>query len=388
VNIAALRDFKAQHGHCNVPSKYPENMALSNWVSNVKNGVISLTEDRGKNLAEELGFDFSVDRKKDGRHSQERWKVNIAALRDFKAQHGHCNVPSKYPENMALSNWVRNVKTGVISLTVEDREANLADLGFDFSGDRSKNGRNGTGQTGKKEKSHERIKEKSDERWRKMNKAAISDFKAQYEHCNVGSSPQRKMGEHVHAPQDFQSLDNGQFDDSLDTDDSEVGFVSSGVSHGENMAPKVDRKKCMEEAFTKTDQPRREAPSQVRTVDLFDVVPISKPKICSTTVVFHSMIRRMSHSHLLSAKNGVRIWHSWKMMKWTCWKSCVSPLGCSIIKARFDNGISGWGYEASSYIIFGVELVSYCILLLVYALVGSVKIVIGLSCRSSTTRIE
>jgi hypothetical protein len=38
---------------------------------------------------------------------------------------------------------VRNIKTGVISLT-EDLEKNLADLGFDFIKDRSKNGRNCT----------------------------------------------------------------------------------------------------------------------------------------------------------------------------------------------------------------------------------------------------
>jgi hypothetical protein len=95
---------------------------------------------------------------------------------------------------------------------------------------------------------------------------------------NVGSSRQRKMGEHVllRPPQDFQALDNGQFDDSLDTDDSENGCLPSGVSNGENMAAKVDRKKCPEEDFTKTDQPRREVPSQVRMVDLCDAVPMFK----------------------------------------------------------------------------------------------------------------
>jgi hypothetical protein len=43
---------------------------------------------------------------------------------------------------------------------------------------------------------------------------------------------------------------------------------------------------------------------------------------------------------------------------------------CNIIKARFEDGIFWLGYEASSYIMFGVELVSYWILLSVlYALV-------------------
>jgi hypothetical protein len=86
------------------------------------------------------------------------------------------------------------------------------------------------------------------------------------------------MREHVHAPQDFQALDDWNHDDSQDNDDSEDGFVSSGARVGENMAPEVDRKKCLEEDFTKTDQPRREVPSQVRMVDLFDAVPMFKPQ--------------------------------------------------------------------------------------------------------------
>jgi hypothetical protein len=176
-----------------------------------------------------------------------------------------------------------------------------------------------------------------------------------------GSSTQRKMGERVHAPQDFQALDSGHCDDSLDTDDSEDRYPWTSL----------EGKYCHKWEWW-----------------IFSMMyQCSKPKICRTTVVSHSMIPQTSHSYILSAKNGMRIWHSSKMMKWTFWKSCVLPMGSSIIKARFENGISGWGYKASFYIMFGIELVSYCSLLLVFALVGSFKIVIGLSCRSST-RIE
>jgi hypothetical protein len=42
------------------------------------------------------------------------------------------------------------------------------------------------------------------------------------------------------------------------------------------MAPKVDRKKCLEEDFMKTHQPWSELPSQVRMVELFDAVPMFK----------------------------------------------------------------------------------------------------------------
>jgi hypothetical protein len=34
---------------------------------------------------------------------EERWNE----LREFKEEHGHCNVPKKYPENQQLAVWVK-----------------------------------------------------------------------------------------------------------------------------------------------------------------------------------------------------------------------------------------------------------------------------------------
>src|ERR1017187_3593287 len=35
------------------------------------------------------------------------WGEHFTALRKFKKQHGHCHVPTRYPENPALGLWLR-----------------------------------------------------------------------------------------------------------------------------------------------------------------------------------------------------------------------------------------------------------------------------------------
>lgn len=66
-HIAALRDYKNKHGHFNIPSTYPPNQPLSNWVGNINysynlikrgyNGTIRLSEDRLAML-DEIGYVF------------------------------------------------------------------------------------------------------------------------------------------------------------------------------------------------------------------------------------------------------------------------------------------------------------------------------------------
>jgi hypothetical protein len=179
------------------------------------------------------------------------WKSYIKELLAFKNAHGHCEVPVNSKENSDLGKWVLFIRGSKTPNKMSaERMEELDNIGLRHGRDPS------TGLAFGIIDSTKKISQQTQKE---------------------GSSPQRKIGEQVlHAPQNFQALDNGQFDDSLDTDDPEDGFVSSGVSHGENMEPKVDRKKCLEEDSTKTDQPRREAPSQVRMVDLYDVVPTFK----------------------------------------------------------------------------------------------------------------
>merc|ERR1712238_600814 len=45
---------------------------------------------------EELGFQWNM--------MPDRWEARLRELREFKEEHGHCNVPSKHPGG--LGDWV------------------------------------------------------------------------------------------------------------------------------------------------------------------------------------------------------------------------------------------------------------------------------------------
>jgi hypothetical protein len=93
-NIGALCHFKAQHGHCNVPSRYPENKSLANWVHNVRSRL--LTQEQVRQL-KELGFVFHP--------KDEKWENHIKDLVAFKEAHGHFEVP-RNRENPSLRRWL------------------------------------------------------------------------------------------------------------------------------------------------------------------------------------------------------------------------------------------------------------------------------------------
>lgn len=67
----------------------------------------------------------------------ERW---LAELVEFKNEHGHCDVPSAYPKNQPLANWVRNTRqkyrkqseVGVAIPITKSQQARLREIGFDL----------------------------------------------------------------------------------------------------------------------------------------------------------------------------------------------------------------------------------------------------------------
>ncbi|MDY4960476.1 MAG: Helicase associated domain protein, partial [Chlamydia suis] len=123
-NFLELKRFQAELGHCNVPSVYPQNPSLGVWVSNqradFKKG--KLAEDKIARL-EEIGFVWDV--------LEEAWEENFLELQRFREEHGHCNVPNRYPQNPQLASWVSNqryaFKKGELS---EDKIVRLEELGF------------------------------------------------------------------------------------------------------------------------------------------------------------------------------------------------------------------------------------------------------------------
>ena len=153
-NFLELKRFQEEHGHCKVPQRYPQNPQLGSWVSNqradFKKG--DLSEDKIARL-EEIGFVWDV--------LEEEWEENFLELKRFQEEHGHCRVPSVYPENPQLAVWVkvqrRAFKSGKLS---EDKIARLEELGF--------------------------VWDVSEEAWEK-NFLELQRFREEHGHCGVPS---------------------------------------------------------------------------------------------------------------------------------------------------------------------------------------------------------
>jgi hypothetical protein len=122
--FAALKDYKNEHGDCNVPQQWPRNPSLAAWVSKQRtdNNKGRLRSDRVKRL-EEIGFDWSP--------AETHWNKMAVALQAYKKKHGDCNVPTGWPGNRKLADWVnhqRNIRArGKLS---DERIARLNRLGF------------------------------------------------------------------------------------------------------------------------------------------------------------------------------------------------------------------------------------------------------------------
>ncbi|KAL9182351.1 hypothetical protein ACHAXT_013003 [Thalassiosira profunda] len=140
--ISALEEYKAEHGHVDVPLKYAKNAQLGGWVNNQrseyrrfrrnKGETTGMTEERVKEL-EGMGFRWTV------RESRTPWSQRFEELKAHKKQRGDCNVPNNWPDNQPLAAWVakqrsqyRLYERGSNSGLTEDRVKQLEELGFDW----------------------------------------------------------------------------------------------------------------------------------------------------------------------------------------------------------------------------------------------------------------
>jgi hypothetical protein len=138
----ALKMFSDEFGHCRVPSGWPENPQLANWVG-VQRRQFRLTKlsDSRKAALESIGFEWAlIAREERNLMSQGvtafeiRWQQLFAELAAYQMEHGHCRVPSGWTHNAQLANWVgvqrRRYKQGKLS---DERVRQLQSLGFDWS---------------------------------------------------------------------------------------------------------------------------------------------------------------------------------------------------------------------------------------------------------------
>ena len=126
--IAALKRFRAEHGHLRVPVKYidPSGFRLGKWISHRRTEYTAgrLTPERIATL-EALGMVWDP--------LAEDVARGLAALERFRAEHGHLRVPNRYidPSGLKLGSWVAERRTEYAAgrLAVE-RIATLEALGM------------------------------------------------------------------------------------------------------------------------------------------------------------------------------------------------------------------------------------------------------------------
>ncbi len=107
-DCAAVAEFKAKHGHCNVPDNFRENPSLGNFVNNMRaqRRMGLLSAERIAKL-DKLGFMWSGAKKTlmvDG--ISEPWRTRFADLLRYKEVHGNCDVPTHSKEDRKLANWI------------------------------------------------------------------------------------------------------------------------------------------------------------------------------------------------------------------------------------------------------------------------------------------
>ena len=123
--FAELKQYKTEHGHCNVPQKSGK---LEAWVNHTrthqKKGGLS---EEQKELLDSIGSIWrDVVGVCVGRAIVERLERVFAKLEQYKIEHGYCNVPT---ESGALGSLVDNNRRSRNKLPEERREL-LDRIGF------------------------------------------------------------------------------------------------------------------------------------------------------------------------------------------------------------------------------------------------------------------
>jgi hypothetical protein len=138
LRVRQLREFKVQFGHCLVPNKYSASTKLGQWVATQRTNYkmyhegkpSPMTAERIQEL-ESIGFEWEPN--------HVAWRLRFRQLREFKAEFGHCRVPTKYSENPTLGQWVstqrHNFKLfqeGKSSRMTAERIQELERVGFEW----------------------------------------------------------------------------------------------------------------------------------------------------------------------------------------------------------------------------------------------------------------
>lgn len=123
-----LKKFKETYGHCRVPYRWKENVFLGGWVSTQRSVKTKMVSWR-KELLDAIGFTWRISPKL--QLPRKSWEERFQELIDFKASHGHCNVPQGWQENPQLAGWIRQQRTQFKKEKLSfDKIEKLNELGF------------------------------------------------------------------------------------------------------------------------------------------------------------------------------------------------------------------------------------------------------------------
>eukprot|EP00978_Attheya_sp_CCMP212_P026169 scaffold85627_cov42-Attheya_sp.AAC.1 len=125
-----LKAFKGEHGHCQVPARYPTNQTLGTWVLKQRTLEYDGTlDDKKYHLLNEVGFVWDP--------VNTRWNIMLNHLRDYTRDHGNVMIPKKYvtADGTHLGSWARTQKSARNSTKRKShltpkRIAELDDAGF------------------------------------------------------------------------------------------------------------------------------------------------------------------------------------------------------------------------------------------------------------------
>ena len=132
-----LLEFRRAFGHSAVPHTYPKNPQLARWIKRQRRQFKLRNEGKPSTMtAERLDLLNSVGFIWDSHDLN--WREKLEALTAFRAEMGHCNVPSNFGDKK-LSTWVKcqrrqyklywDGKPSAMSL---DRIASLEKVGFEW----------------------------------------------------------------------------------------------------------------------------------------------------------------------------------------------------------------------------------------------------------------
>jgi len=133
-----LVEYQKVHGHCHVPTEFPDDQELANWVYGQRTYYWDkiLRKDRIEKL-ESIGFYWKhkpIPRRNLGCTREQRWIRRYESLKDFGQIHGHFDVSRTDNATKVLEAWVQAQRTRFrLKKLRKDRMELLNEIGFPWS---------------------------------------------------------------------------------------------------------------------------------------------------------------------------------------------------------------------------------------------------------------